>query len=117
MEMTQECRKQDRDVLRRVEQAENGEWIELLRQYVDEIEAERQHDINVGQRLSAWRPAPEKQYRLVGTRTAQGGTRQARAAVEAGPQVADDESTLRHFEGLLPVQVDDGERHKLKKGH
>ena len=48
-------RKQDHEVYLRVKRAERGDWIGLLRHYVDEMEAGKQHESQV--MLSAWRLA------------------------------------------------------------
>ena len=48
-------RKQDHEVYLRVKRAERGDWIGLLRHYVDKMEAGKQHESQV--MLSAWRMA------------------------------------------------------------
>ena len=95
-------------VIDRVKLIEADHALDLLETYVAEMEnPTANRDQNM---LPAWTDAQQKSYTRVVRKAVDGGLKQAKVALESGPEVPRDESTMLELCRLVAVDVDDTER-------
>ena len=102
------ARKRESFVIDRVKLIEADHAIDLLETYVAEMEnPTANRDQNM---LPAWTDAQQKNYTRAVRKAVDGGLKQAKVALESGPEVPRDESTMLELCRLVAVDVDDTER-------
>ena len=102
------ARKRESLVIDRVKLIEADHALDLLETYVAEMEnPTTNQDQNM---LLAWTDAQQKNYTRAVRKAVDGGLKQAKVALESGPEVPRDESTMLELCRLVAVDVDDAER-------
>ena len=95
-------------VIDRVKLIEADHALDLLETYVAELENPTTNlDQNM---LPAWTDAQQKNCARAIRKAVDGGLKQAKIALESGPEVPRDESTMQELCRLVAVDVDDAER-------